>query len=605
MHEAGSKARHLETPGVSARRIHRAAIWPMRRASGGRTRRASDGRKRRASPWWYCSGIVFTMAIAATVGSLTVAGVEKASAAPTTMATTATPQVSNPAPVYQLSLGDSLAAGTGASTPANDYVNLVAAHEQASMVGLQIENLSCGGATTTTMLNGGGACTYTSGTQLGDAEAFLQAHPGQVRYITIDIGANDVDNCLTGGSISVTCIETGLATISSNLPQIVSGLETAAAGVPIFGMDYYDPFLQQWVTGPSGQTLARESAVLSSILNGDITRIYGSLGAKPVDVQGPFAVQDFVMTGAFQGTTVPENVSRTCAWTHMCDPAVGGGFVMNIHANDIGHAKLATAFEQTIDRWFAGGGQGQWLATANGNVLTVGNAASYGSMAGKALNQPIVAIATTPDRRGYWLVASDGGVFSFGDAAFYGSEGGQPLNQPIVGIASTSSGLGYWLVAADGGVFTFGDAPYLGSEGGQPLSAPVVGMGVSTSGLGYWLVGSDGAIYPFGDAGNSGSEAGQPLSQPVVGMGVTVDGNGYWMVARDGGIFSFGDAGFHGSAGGTFLNKPIIGMSVAPDSFGYWLAGSDGGIFTYGSASFNGSFGGDPPPSPVVAVATD
>jgi lysophospholipase L1-like esterase len=538
---------------------------------------------------------VVAVAVLAMVGSLTVGGAETASAVPT---------ASTNMPVYQLSLGDSLAAGVGASTPANDYVNLIAAHEQGSMPGLQVNNLSCGGATTDTMLNGGGACTYTSGTQLGDAEAFLRAHPGQVPYITIDIGANDVDNCLTGGSISLTCIEAGLATIASNLPQIVSGLEQASNGVPIFGMDYYDPFLQQWVTGTSGQSLATESATLSSVLNGDLTRIYGSLGANPVDVQGPFAVQDFAMTGSFEGTTVPENVSRTCAWTHMCDRTSSGGFVMNIHANDIGHGKLAGAFEQTIDRSFQGGGKGQWLATANGGVLTVGNAVSYGSMAGQSLNRPIVGLATTPDQKGYWLVAADGGVFSFGDAAFHGSTGGQPLNQPIVGIAPTPDGGGYWLVAADGGVFTFGDAPFLGSQGGQPVSQPIVGMGASTSGLGYWLVGADGAIYTFGDSANAGSEAGQPLSQPVVGMGVTVDGNGYWMVARDGGVFSFGDAGFHGSAGGTPLNMPIIGMSVAPNGFGYWLAASDGGIFTYGNASFNGSAGGNPPSSPVVAVAT-
>ena len=49
------------------------------------------------------------------------------------------------------------------------------------------------------------------------------------------------------------------------------------------------------------------------------------------------------------------------------------------------------------------------------------------------LNQPIVAMAATPDGDGYWLVAADGGVFSFGDAAFYGSMGRQPLNQPVVG----------------------------------------------------------------------------------------------------------------------------------------------------------------------------
>ena len=40
-------------------------------------------------------------------------------------------------------------------------------------------------------------CHYAAGSQLDAAVAFLQAHPGQVAFITIDIGANDlVARCL-------------------------------------------------------------------------------------------------------------------------------------------------------------------------------------------------------------------------------------------------------------------------------------------------------------------------------------------------------------------------------------------------------------------------
>ena len=56
-------------------------------------------------------------------------------------------------------------------------------------------------------------------------------------------------------------------------------------------------------------------------------------------------------------------------------------------------------------------------------------------MAGRRLNQPIVAIVATPDGRGYWLASSDGGVFNFGDARFYGSAAGRDLGQKVVGIA--------------------------------------------------------------------------------------------------------------------------------------------------------------------------
>jgi hypothetical protein len=63
-------------------------------------------------------------------------------------------------------------------------------------------------------------------------------------------------------------------------------------------------------------------------------------------------------------------------------------------------------------------------------------------MGGKALNEPIVAAASTPDFLGNWEIAGDGGVFSFGDAQFYGSMGGKPLNKPIVGMAPTVTGTG-------------------------------------------------------------------------------------------------------------------------------------------------------------------
>jgi hypothetical protein len=83
---------------------------------------------------------------------------------------------------------------------------------------------------------------------------------------------------------------------------------------------------------------------------------------------------------------------------------------------------------------------------------------------------------TTEIGKGYWEVASDGGLFSFGNAAFYGSMGGKPLNEPIVGIASTPTGKGYWEVASDGGLFSFGNAAFYGSMGGKPLNEPIVGI---------------------------------------------------------------------------------------------------------------------------------
>ena len=70
-------------------------------------------------------------------------------------------------------------------------------------------------------------------------------------------------------------------------------------------------------------------------------------------------------------------------------------------------------------------------------MLPFGDAVSHGSAVGMHLNEPIVAMASTPDGGGYWLVASDGGVFRFGDAVFHGSAVGTHLDGPIVAITTT------------------------------------------------------------------------------------------------------------------------------------------------------------------------
>ena len=249
-------------------------------------------------------------------------------------------------------------------------------------------------------------------------------------------------------------------------------------------------------------------------------------------------------------------------------------------------------------------GGGYWVASSTGGVYPFGDARSYGSMSGTALNAPIVGLAPTPSGQGYWLVASDGGIFSFGDASFYGSTGGMRLNEPIVGMAAAPSGHGYWLVASDGGVFSYGDASFYGSTGGLRLNAPVVGMAATASGHGYWLVATDGGVFSYGDASFHGSTGSTRLNRPMVGMAATPSGDGYWLVAADGGIFNYGDASFQGSTGSIRLNEPIDGMAPGPGGGGYWLVAADGGIFNFGSAAFDGSATADINPLLVDQLAS-
>jgi len=123
--------------------------------------------------------------------------------------------------------------------------------------------------------------------------------------------------------------------------------------------------------------------------------------------------------------------------------------------------------------------------------------------AGARVDCGVVAPVGGSTTRGYWLAAADGGVFAFGDAPFLGSMGGRALVAPIVAMASTVSGAGYWLVAADGGVFAFGDAPFAGTG---PSDA--IAVSPTPDGAGYHIASNEGATHSLGGAPFAGSLAG-------------------------------------------------------------------------------------------------
>ena len=248
---------------------------------------------------------------------------------------------------------------------------------------------------------------------------------------------------------------------------------------------------------------------------------------------------------------------------------------------------------------------GYWTATADGRVLTYGQAKGFGSMGGQPLNAPMVGMAPTLEGKGYWLLGGDGGVFSFGDARFYGSTGGLRLNKPVVGMAATPTGRGYWFVASDGGIFAYGDAGFFGSTGSLTLNQPIVGMAATPTGRGYWLVASDGGIFAFGDARFFGSTGSLRLNSPVVAMAADADGSGYWLVARDGGVFAF-DVPYHGSVPG--LNRTegypgAVSLRATSTGAGYYIADAAGGVATFGDARFHGADATQKPPAGAVDLA--
>jgi lysophospholipase L1-like esterase len=259
---------------------------------------------------------------------------------------------------YYLALGDSLAQGvqpapgTGVSTPTDQgYVDDLFANYQAGFHGsLQLVKLGCPGETTTSMLTGTGSpCSYPAGSQLAAALDFIRGHRPRIALITVDIGANDVDGCATGGTINLTCVESGIAAIQNNLPQILGALRAAAGKhAVIAGMNLYDPFLADYLTSATGQAVAQDSVSLDVSLNSLLQASFSDFGMPVADVQTAFSTTDFTDTTQLPGVgTVPLNVARICEWTWMCAPAPLGP---NIHANAAGYQVIATAFEQVIGR---------------------------------------------------------------------------------------------------------------------------------------------------------------------------------------------------------------------------------------------------------------
>jgi len=268
---------------------------------------------------------------------------------------------------YYLSLGDSLSVGiqpdaTGINQRTNDgypdqLFNILSAEED----GLRLVKLGCDKRETTGNLIPGGECIYEEGSQLAQAVKFLRKHLDDVALITIDIGLNDVifSGCLieTGGIVTGVdddCIlapDRPFAQIAAKLPIILSRLQRAAdKNTPIVALDNYNTFLASWLTGPEGQVLAEQSALLASILNNDVLgQTYDAFNVPVANVAGAFDSNNFTDMVPFPTPDspfmIPQNVALICLWTYMCVPDPVGP---NIHTNPTGYGVIVATIEQVL-----------------------------------------------------------------------------------------------------------------------------------------------------------------------------------------------------------------------------------------------------------------
>jgi lysophospholipase L1-like esterase len=212
--------------------------------------------------------------------------------------------------------------------------------------GLQLVKFGCPGETTETFTRGG-LCHYDQGSQMAAAAAFLRAHQGSMAFVTIDLGANNVDACASGANnVDVNCVLNGFSRIKDQLPVILQQLRAAAGPqVRIVGMNLYDPFLAFELNGPSGQGVGNLSLSFAGQLNGTFASIYQAAGDPMADVAAAFATNDTTPTSLAGHGTVPTNVARICQLTWMCAPKPVGP---NIHGNAAGYQVMARAFRPLV-----------------------------------------------------------------------------------------------------------------------------------------------------------------------------------------------------------------------------------------------------------------
>jgi len=146
------------------------------------------------------------------------------------------------------------------------------------------------------------------------------------------------------------CLATQLGQIGATLPVILGTLQVAAPGVPIVGMNYYNPNLASWLIDPA---LADTALALTAPFNGTLEAVYGALGVPVADVETAFRTYQ-------TGGAVPTNVRAVCKYTLMCEKQ-GSNYVFSdydpvtpgpqtdIHPSNEGYKKIASTFAELID----------------------------------------------------------------------------------------------------------------------------------------------------------------------------------------------------------------------------------------------------------------
>jgi lysophospholipase L1-like esterase len=269
---------------------------------------------------------------------------------------------------YYVALGDSLSVGIQPNAKGDQlitdtgYVNDLYAHYAREIPELKLVQMGCPGDDTENVISGQANptaaklfhCDRAGGSQLNAAVAFIRAHSAQVKLVSIDIGTNDVLDCLSptvydkGLRYTVSCIKKGERSIATNMPRIVGALKSVTAPhTALVGGDLYDPFLSGLlIRNRLVNDVADQSVTLISKINSEVAAADTNAGFRTADVAGAFFTDSTrKVKSPLAGGTAQRNLVVLCRYTYVCAHAPQGP---NVHPDTVGYSAIAKAYERAL-----------------------------------------------------------------------------------------------------------------------------------------------------------------------------------------------------------------------------------------------------------------
>ena len=230
------------------------------------------------------------------------------------------------------------------------YANDLLEVENIKGVSLTLTQLGCPGETVQTILAPApiNHCYTAPETQMTQSVKFLEARKSEAGLVTIDLGFNDIRNCLSTSPVNQTCVNTAIAAVQVDMPRIVKELKVAAGPhVRFVGLEFENPFLADYLVGSSGPINATATLVAMDRFNAALGQAFSRSGVAVANVPAIFQSDNSTRVSISNVGVIPENVFKACQLTWMC---YGPPFGPDDHPNDAGYALIAQAIAAVLPK---------------------------------------------------------------------------------------------------------------------------------------------------------------------------------------------------------------------------------------------------------------